>query len=298
MRNGLLVALALTGCADPVSTKTDWVALPSGCFEMGQADGYPEERPVRESCVDAFQMSRTEVTNAQFAAFVAETGYVTLAERADKNNGLPKGSAVFDPRPHSGDLSWWRFMEETSWRRPAGPGGRKAKPRDPVVHVTKVDAEAYAAWVGGRLPTEPEWEYAAKANTQASTDRPLANTWQGVFPTNNTEEDGYRGIAPVGSFPPNSWGLHDMLGNVWELTSTPYSPSHAENDRELAGPNGLDFNQPDTAVTTIKGGSFLCSDNYCSRFRPAARQAQARSLSTSHIGFRVVKSQPASDWEA
>lgn len=281
----------LSACAEEAPTGIDWVSLPGGCFQMGNEHGYPEERPAHEACVDSFSISRTEITNAQFTAFVDATGHVTSAEQPNDALKLRAGSAVFDPRPNDAEPGWWRYVEGANWRLPYGPGGGSAKPDAPVVHVTQDDAAAFAKWAGGRLPTEAEWEFAAqKSGAESDGGAPNANTWDGMFPTLNTQEDGFEGVAPVASFPPNRFGLHDMVGNVWELTNSPYAPSHAVNDRQISGPNGLDFNQPGIPVAVIKGGSYLCAENYCARFRPAARQAQDLKISTSHIGFRVVKS--------
>ena len=275
---------------------------------MGEARAYREESPPHEACVAAFDITVTEITNTQFAAFVAETGYVTRAERgwiADEAGGpgveLPPASAVFSPPKSASprDLSWWRLVEGANWKALTGPGSARPIPDSPVVHVTRQDAEAFAAWAGGRLPTEAEWEYAARGGldgtflswdeteTLARTER--ANTWQGIFPIVNTAKDGYAGLAPVASYPPNDFGLFDMIGNAWEWTASPYSPSHSEVDKALAGPNGLDHSQPGVAVGAIKGGSFLCAASYCYRFRPAARQAQDLAFGTSHIGFRIVR---------
>ena len=286
----------------------DWVALEGGCFTMGETRIYPEEAPRRQACVSAFEVTRTEVTTAQFAAFVEATGYVTQAEKswhADQPDGsrveMPPGSAVFILQAGTApkDLNWWQWVEGANWRSPHGDGSAMPAGDYPIVHVTQADAMAFASWAGGRLPTEAEWEYAARGGTdgallawdeaEAVAAEDKANTWQGIFPVIDTGEDGFAGIAPVASFPANGFGLHDMIGNVWEWTATPYAPSHAERDRTLAGPDGLDFSQPGVPVGTIKGGSYLCAPSYCFRFRPAARQAQDLAYGTSHIGFRLVR---------
>ncbi len=276
---------------------------------MGEMPAYAEEGPPTKTCVEPFEIASHEVTNAQFAAFVEATGYETRAERgwrADEAGGpgidLPPGSAVFvapiaKPR---GNLDWWKFVEEANWRQPAGPKGTtEGLENHPVVHVTREDAQAYADWVGARLPSEAEWEFAARSaptgevSPWADVDEAIrvkgANTWQGVFPMRNTAEDSFEGRAPVGSFPANAFGLYDMIGNVWEWTASPYAPSHSPRDRGIAGERGFDPSQPQNAVGTIKGGSYLCADNYCARFRPAARQAQDLSFGTSHIGFRIAR---------
>ena len=269
---------------------------------MGETRVYPEEGPVHEICVDGFDIARTEITNAQFSEFVDATGYVTRAEkgwRADEDGGpgvdLPKGAAIFDPpegvRPRN--LNWWRWVEDATWRHPNGPGSDAPDPAAPVTHVTLGDAQAFAMWAGARLPSEAEWEYAARGglegqvlawgDAEREARSHMANTWQGLFPIANTKDDGFEGPAPVGSFPANGFGLHDMIGNVWEWTATPYAPSHAERDRELAGETGLDVSQPGIAVGTIKGGSYLCATSYCYRFRPAARGRLRISLMARRI---------------
>ncbi|NOT41833.1 MAG: formylglycine-generating enzyme family protein [Alphaproteobacteria bacterium] len=244
--------------------------IPAGTVTMG-SDVYPEETS-RSVALNGFWIDRTEVTNAEFEAFVKATNYVTVAERKGT-----KGAAVFVLPSGDADLSraanWWRYVEGANWRHPAGPdtsiGGRE---QFPVVAITLEDAAAYAKWKGRRLPTEAEWEHAARAGASALPEREQpknANTWQGVFPIIDTAEDGFTGIAPVGCFKPNAFGLHDMIGNVWEYTADTY-----ENQTPPAH--------------VIKGGSFLCAPNYCLRYRPAARQPQEDGLGTSHVGFRTV----------
>lgn len=265
---------AANACPLPAATgpKPGMVLVPGGTFLMGDTV-YAEEGPPRRVTVTSFWMDRTEVTNAEFAAFVKATGHVTDAERPGQ-----KGAAVFVMPSGSANLSsitsWWRYVEGANWRQPGGPGTSiEGRENDPVVAVTMRDAEAYARWKGNRLPTEQEWEYAARAGAQTPPDHDQpkdANTWQGVFPLVDTAEDGHPGIAPVGCYKPNAWGLYDMVGNVWELTATTY-----------AG------HEPKAQV--IKGGSYLCAPNYCMRYRPAARQAQEADLGTSHVGFRTVR---------
>jgi len=247
------------------------VLIPAGTFAMGDTL-YPEEGPVREVTVRSFWMDRTEVTNAEFAAFVRATGYVTAAERPDQ-----KGAAVFVMPSGSADLSsftsWWRYVDGANWRQPGGAGTSiEGRENYPVVAVTLEDAQAFAQWKGRRLPTEEEWERAARAGATAPPDHEqpkAANTWQGIFPVIDTAEDGFPGMSPVGCFQPNAYGLFDMIGNVWEMTSTTY---------EGQAPK----------AQVIKGGSFLCAPNYCRRYRPAARQPQEADLGTSHVGFRTV----------
>ena len=263
------------------------MAIPAGEYRIGGPVRNPEERPERTVATPGFRIDRHEVTNAQFARFVTETGYVTVAERtpdpADHPDIDPEllvpGSAVFGVDPRQGGF-WWRFVPGADWRHPDGPGsdiaGREAYP---VVHVAYADARAYADWAGADLPGEDEWEIAARDSDHAGTDyawgeafRPggewRANTWQGIFPAIDTGEDGFRGLAPAGCFPPNAFGLYDMIGNVWEWTSTPFDTSRTTG--------------------TIRGGSFLCAPDFCARFRPGARQPQEWDFSASHIGFRTV----------
>lgn len=298
------LALGLAACSQPDSAPRevdfgnaaplDWVALDAACFNLGEDRGYAEEGPEVEACVDSFSITRFEITNAQFAAFVEATGYVTAAEASEQ-----PGSAIFDPvEGVAENLNWWRFETGANWRLPDGPDGLAAHPDAPVIHVTQADAAAFAAWAGGRLPTEAEWEYAARgglegslyswAEAESAALASKANTWQGVFPVLDIADDGHGGLAPVGQYPPNGFGLHDMIGNVWEWTTSPYYGSHQPGDALATYPDGRDPAQPGRAVGVIKGGSFLCARSYCYRFRPAARQAQDLELSTSHIGFRVV----------
>ena len=254
------------------------VSLAAGSAQIGSDKGYPEERPVRRVDIAAFNMDATEVTNGQFARFVNETGYVTSAETIQP--GFDKaGAAVFTP-PNATNPTWWRFVEGANWRQPEGPESSiKSRDSDPVVQVSHEDAKAYAAWAGRALPSEAQWEYAARAGSQTRyvwgetrtiDGKEQANTWQGAFPIQNTEEDGFLRRAPVGCYSPNAFGLYDMIGNVWEWTDTVYRQSESE------------------PVYVIKGGSFLCAENYCRRYRPAARQPQEAGFPTNHIGFRTV----------
>nr|WP_022683510.1 SUMF1/EgtB/PvdO family nonheme iron enzyme [Sphingobium bisphenolivorans] len=246
------------------------VLVPAGTVLLGE-DG--EGRPGRKVAVAAFWIDRHEVTNRQFAAFVAATGYRTAAEREG-------GSAIFVPPAGPVDLnnaaSWWRYRKGADWRHPDGAGSSIEGREDwPVIHVDHEDAAAYARWASAALPDEAQWERAARDDQAASRPpaswayddegHPTANSWQGVFPVRDTGRDGYAGLAPVGCFKGNSFGLHDMVGNVWEWTS------------EQRGRSGL-----------VKGGSYLCAMNYCANFRPAAFQAQELDLGTSHIGFRTI----------
>ncbi len=300
------------------------VELAGATFTMGSADFYPEEAPPHRVTVDAFAIDRYVVTNAEFAAFVDATGYVTVAERpldpadfpgAPPENLVP-GSLVFTPTPGPVDLrhnsQWWTWTPGACWHRPEGTGSHVEQRVDhPVVHVAHEDAAAFAAWVGGRLPTEAEWEYAARggldgaAFTWGDEARPggqtLANTWDGTdFPWRSTGESGYERTAPVGSFPANGFGLHDMAGNVWEWTDDWWTSSHpADPDAPCCGPTNpsggdiegsYDPNQPQFAVPrkVVKGGSHLCADTYCLRYRPAARRPQMIDTGMSHVGFRCA----------
>lgn len=280
------------------------VAIEGGSFVMGQLDVYPEEEgPLREVEVGSFWIDPHEVTNRQFAEFVAATGYVTFAERPvdPALYGMPRerippellapGSAVFTPPPPGSDgARWWTYVPGASWRKPYGPEGRDRADNEPVVHLAYEDMEAYARWRGGRLPSEAEWEFAAKAGQGNATGQPAqANSWQGVFPVVNHGEDGFEGIAPVGCYAPNAFGLYDMIGNVWEMTSDHYAFGH---DPAAPAPGEA------TALPlprVIKGGSFLCAPNYCRRYRPAARSRHEPSLGTSNVGFRLVYDGPVTD---
>jgi formylglycine-generating enzyme len=255
--------------------------IPPGRFNLGEGARYAEEGPPRVVNVKGFWMDTHELTNAEFADFIKATGYKTLAERtppltadAPPEMRLP-GSAVFHA-PTPDDSRWWRWAVGAQWRHPSGPNDRIiGKEMMPVVQITYDDAAAYASWAGKQLPTEAQWEYAARAGKKLppepvdASGTPTANYYQGVFPIRDLGEDGYRGRAPVGCFPPNQFGLYDMIGNVWEWT------------------RDADGRQPQMPV--IKGGSFLCAKNYCARYRPAARQFQERGLGTDHIGVRFVR---------
>ena len=271
------------------------VFIAGGTFRMGSESHQPEERFIHEVHVDGFWIDRHEVTNAQFGEFVDATGYKTLAERGldpKTHPGAPEellapGSVVFiEPTERGPHASWWQYVQGANWRQPAGPGSSIAgKAHHPVVHVAYEDALAYARWRGRSLPTEAQWELAARGGRDGEDDgssafdaqgKPIANTWQGAFPVLNTKEDGYAGTAPVGCFKPNGYGLYDMIGNVWEWTSDEYRSGHF---REAAVRSGS---------RVIKGGSHLCAPNYCSRYRPAARQPQEAELSAAHLGFRTA----------
>lgn len=288
------------------------VAIRGGTFSIGAEAQLPEEQSAEEVKVNGFCMDSHEVTNAQFSQFVRETGYLTVAERPLSVEQFPDltdeerapGSAVFQSVPPGKsiqELSWWHWVPGTSWQHPEGPDSSiKGQENYPVVHVAFEDAQAYAKWAGKSLPSEAQWEFAARGGLKdkifswGNTYSPKkANTWQGEFPVKNTQEDGYFGTAPVGSFPPNGFGLYDMTGNVWEWTMDWYRPGHqlmAHQVNPLVSQQEQSFDPRDPGVVkhVIKGGSFLCARNYCSRYRPAAREAQSPDTGMSHIGFRLV----------
>ncbi|MGL5838212.1 MAG: formylglycine-generating enzyme family protein [Sphingorhabdus sp.] len=271
------------------SVKNDMVFIPGGQFAMGSEDFYPEEAPVRIVNVKGFWIDRHELTNDEFARFVRATGYVTSAERADiagtPTGSMAAGSAVFGPDT-SNDAYSWRWSTGANWRHPEGPASSiDGRGTDPVVQISFEDAAAYARWAGKQLPTEEQWEYAARGGLEGrayawgDTARPggkyRANSYQGPFPIRDTGDDGFAGRAPVGCFDANAYGLYDMTGNVWEWTAS--------------GPRATDPAPDDRPRAVIRGGSFLCSPNYCLRYRPAARQFQERDLGTNHVGVRFVK---------
>ena len=301
----------------------DMVWIPGGTFRMGSDRHYPEEAPSHRAAVDGFWIDRTPVTNRQFKQFVKATGHVTTAEvppdPKDYPGALPHmlyaGSLVFIRPRSTFDLrdwsQWWSFMEGADWRHPYGPRTNiNVLDSHPVVHVSFADALAYAKWVGKDLPTEAEWEFAARGGLDGAEFAwgdeftpggvHMANTWQGDFPRHNHNEDGYEHTSPVKAFPPNGYGLHDMIGNVWEWTCDWWSQKH-EADAPKAcciplnprgGPEAasLDPCQPNIRIPrkVLKGGSHLCAPNYCRRYRPAARHAEAVDTSTSHVSFRCV----------
>jgi formylglycine-generating enzyme required for sulfatase activity len=307
-----------------------WIA--GGTFKRGsELRGYPEEGPVRTASVDGFWMDAYPVTVAEFRAFVLETGYATVASSPldpAKYPGVdPKqlvaGSLVFQKSIGPLDLPaalrqatlpWWRYVRGADWRHPEGPGSHVGtRARHPVVHVAWEDVCAYAAWAGKAIPTEAEWEFAARGGLDGAIftwgddptpdGRAMANTWQGEFPWQNLLLDGFEGTSPVGSFPPNGYGLFDMAGNVWEWTSDYYAPGHTAdtaNGHSCCTPLNPRVESPDSSYDAsdsrsahiprrvIKGGSHLCAPNYCLRYRPAARQPQMEDSSMSHIGFRCI----------
>lgn len=305
--------------------KDDMVLMPASTFWMGSNDHYPEEAPARRVSVDSFALDRTAVTNSAFEAFVEATGYITLAERTPDARMYPgadprllkPGSSVFTPPARPVDLNdafaWWSYIFGADWRHPEGPGSSIDGLADhPVVHVAYADALAYAHWCGKRLPTEAEWECAARGGLDCAPfawgaelepdGQVLANYWRGAFPNRKLKGEPYRRTSPVGAFPANPFGLYDMIGNVWEWTADWYSVQSATASDEVCciprNPRGgteeasRDLNDPgfNFGRKVLKGGSHLCADNYCRRYRPAARYPQTIDTSTSHIGFRCAKS--------
>jgi formylglycine-generating enzyme len=301
----------------------EMVFVSGGTFRMGSDQHYPEEAPSHRVSVDGFWIDRAPVTNREFRRFVEATGHVTFAEQVpdpkDYPGALPDmlraGSLVFNPPSHAIPLNdfsrWWAFRFGATWRKPYGSGSSiKGLDDHPVVHVAYGDAEAYAAWVGKELPTEAEWEFAARGGLEGaefawgdeleSDGRRMANIWQGEFPHKNLSPFAYKRTTPVGTYPPNGYGIVDMIGNVWEWTTDWYSPRHPadalkaccipENPRGGQEHQSYDPAQPQILIPrkVLKGGSHLCAPNYCRRYRPAARHAQPIDTSTSHIGFRCI----------
>jgi len=311
--------------SDDDSHPAGMIWLGGGSFMMGSDRHYPEEAPAHQVTVSGFFMDATPVTNRAFRAFVKATGHVTVAEKKPKAEDYPgalptmlrAGSLVFTPpsKPVA-DMNdwqqWWRFKFGANWRRPYGPASSIAGAMDhPVVHVAYEDALAYAAWAGKELPTEAEWEFAARGGLEGAEfawgdeltpgGHHRANTWQGRFPTENTGEDRYARTSPVTAFPPNGYGLYDMIGNVWEWTADFWSTRHPEaaakaccvplNPRGGPIEQSYDDCQPEIRIArkVLKGGSHLCAPNYCRRYRPAARHAEPVDTSTSHVGFRCIR---------
>jgi formylglycine-generating enzyme required for sulfatase activity len=308
--------------ADPALTK-NMVWIEGGSFLMGSEEFYAEERPVHEVAVDGFWIDEHQVTVAEWRRFIKATGYVTMAERPLDADDYPDadsallvpGSLVFHrtrgPVPLDNYMNWWSYVPGADWRHPEGPNSSlDGRDRHPITHVAWEDVSAYAVWAGKALPTEAEWEFAARGGLEgkvftwgdefAPRGRMMANTWQGEFPWENQLLDKFERTSPVGTFPPNGYGLYDMAGNVWEWTSDFYSPQHDEPQHACCGPaTNPRVTSPDMSYETgrpgeniprrvVKGGSHLCAPNYCLRYRPAARQAQAVETSTGHIGFRCV----------
>ena len=304
-------------------SRADMIFVPGGEFHMGSDKHYPEEAPVHRVNVDAFWIDRAPVTNRHFRKFVNATKHVTFAEIAPRAEDYPgalpymlkAGSLVFSPPKGPVDLKdwsqWWRFKFGADWRRPYGPRSSISGMDDhPVVHVAYRDAEAYARWAGKELPTEAEWEFAARGGLDGAEyawgdeltpgGKHMANTWQGAFPQQNLKQDGFEHTSPVRSFPPNGYGIYDMIGNVWEWTTDFWSTRHPADapkaccvpQNPRGGPEAQSYDpcQPEIRIPrkVLKGGSHLCAPNYCKRYRPAARHAEPIDTSTSHVGFRCI----------
>ena len=301
----------------------DMVWVPGGTFRMGSDRHYPEERPAHPVTVDGFWIDRFPVTNERFGRFVDATGHVTTAEippdPAEYPGARPEmlhaGSLLFVQPDGPVDLgnyaNWWHFRAGTDWRHPQGPGSSLAGlEQHPVVHASYGEAEAFAVWAGRELPTEAEWEFAARGGLDGTAfawgdellpgDRHMANTWQGQFPWQNLVADGYERTSPAGAFPPNGYGLFDMIGNVWEWTADWYRPLHGReaakpccmprNPRVASREDSYDPALPHLRIPrkVVKGGSHLCAPNYCRRYRPAARLPESVDTSASHLGFRCI----------
>jgi formylglycine-generating enzyme len=317
------IAEVSSSLGDRCQRHHDMRFIAGGTFRMGSDRHYPEEAPVHRVAVEGFLIDRTPVTNRQFKDFVRATGHVTFAEIPPDANNYPgallhmlyAGSLVFSPPARIVDLGdwsqWWQFMKGADWRHPYGPKSNiNVLDNHPVVHVAYSDAFAFARWAGKDLPTEAEWEFAARGGLAdaeyawgeefAPCGRHMANTWQGEFPRQNLCTDGFERTSPVTAFPPNGYGVHDMIGNVWEWTSDWYSQRH-EADAQKAccipkNPRGgredesFDPCLPQISIPrkVLKGGSHLCAPNYCRRYRPAARHPESIDTSASHVGFRCV----------
>lgn len=295
--------------------KSEMVMIEGGTFEMG-SNSFQDAQPIHKVTVNSFYMDAHEVTNAQFEAFVKATGYVTVAERPLDPKDFPgadpallvPGSAVFKaPNQVQGlqnHLQWWEYVPDANWRQPEGPNSSiKGRENHPVTQLAYQDAEAYAKWAGKRLPTEAEWEYAAKAgkhqqetyywgSEKLENGKWLANIYQGEFPTKNSKEDGFENTAPVKSFPPNAYGLYDMEGNVWEWCSDYYRPDFYQNSpkENPKGPaDSYDPQEPGAIKRVQRGGSFLCNDNYCERYKAGSRGKGEINSPTNNVGFRCVR---------
>ncbi len=299
------------------------IHIPGGSFTMGADDQYPEEAPAHKVSVDGFWIDPTLVTNKQFKRFVRDTGYVTFSEKKpdpkDYPGALPEmlftGSVVFTPPDHpvpvDTNFRWWHFTKGADWKHPYGVGSSIAGKDDhPVVHIAYADALAYAKWAGKTLPTEAEWEFAARGGHEGRTYAwgdelaPdgvfMANTWHGTFPHENSKVDGFERTSPVGHFPANDFGLYDMIGNVWEWTCDWFGDTHKvdpnkpccapHNPRGVSIEQSLDPSQPQIKIPrkVLKGGSHLCAPSYCKRYRPAARHAHPVDTGTTHLGFRCI----------
>jgi len=305
------------------------VWIPGGEFSMGSddpttalcggQDAMPDARPIHRVQVDGFWMDKTEITNAQFEAFVKATGYLTIAEQTPKAEDFPgappenlvAGSVVFAPPatpvPLNNHLQWWTYIKGANWRHPEGAGtDLKGREHYPAIHIAHPDAMAYAQWAGKRLPTEAEWEFAARGGLSGQLyawgdeltpgGQWMANIYEGKFPINDTGEDGFKGIAPVAQYPPNAYGLHDIAGNVWEWTANWYRPDTYEREaregvaRNPQGPaESFDPSEPGTKKRVHRGGSYLCTDQYCTRYMVGTRGKGEPETGTNHLGFRCVQ---------
>ncbi len=310
-----MLATAPLIAADPVPPEgMAWI--PTGKFSMGSKDGASDEQPVHEVSIRGFFMDKTEVTNEQFEKFVKATSYVTVAERALSKKDIPGLLPEFEGKtlslchkPPAGEVdlrdyrSWWLPVIGANWRHPEGEGSTiVGREKHPVVHVCWDDAMAYCKWADKRLPTEAEWEYAARGGVERQPfmwgkefnpgGKHMANTWQGKFPSVNTGEDGYQSTAPVGSFAPNGYGLQDMAGNVWEWCADFYLPDYyARSPRENPpGPDvSHDPDEPGIVKHVTRGGSWMCVDSYCKGYRPSARMKTSPDTGMQNLGFRCVK---------
>jgi len=324
-------ASTVANAAPPPARRPEgMVWIPGGEFSMGAAEqpgmndvgmkATTDSRPFHRVYVDGFWMDATEVTNAQFATFVAATRYVTVAERTPRAEDFPgappenlvAGAVVFSPPSHAVPLNdhfqWWSYVKGADWRHPEGPESSLAgKDRYPVVHIAYEDASAYAAWAGKRLPTEAEWEFAARGGLSGKLypwgdefmpgGRTMANTHQGHFPDHDDGTDGFRGAGPVGQFPANAYGLHDVAGNVWEWVSDWYRPDYyaelASSGGVARNPQGpatpFDPSEPTEKKRVHRGGSYLCTEQYCSRYMVGTRGKGESNTGTNHLGFRLVK---------
>lgn len=321
--SGAAQTICSSSASSGAALRSQMIYIPGGVFRMGSDSHYPEERPAHQVSVDSFWIDETPVTNRQFREFVQATGYVTFAEippRAEDYPGalphmLRAGSLIFNPPSGPVNLrdwsQWWTYRFGANWRRPYGPGSSiRGLDDHPVVHVSYRDAETYAQWTGKSLPTEAEWEYAARGGLDGAEfawggefmpgGRQMANTWQGTFPYENTSPAQYKRTSPVKAFPPNGYGLYDMIGNVWEWTCDWYAAKHEagpekaccapHNPRGGSEAESYDPCQPQIKIgrKVLKGGSHLCAPNYCRRYRPAARHPEPVDTSTSHVGFRCI----------
>ena len=317
----------IVGSRPPGPDPNGMIWIPAGEFSMGtQEPMFTDTRPIHRVALNGFWMDETEVTNEQFSAFVRATRYVTVAERkprAEDYPGVPPeklvaGSIVFSPPkdavPLNDYMQWWSYVGGADWRHPEGPkSDLEGREKHPVVHIAWEDANAFAKWAGKRLPTEAEFEWAARGGLDRKkyvwgddfkpSGKFQANTFQGNFPNNNTGADGYLATAPVGSFEPNGFGLSDVAGNVWEWCSDWYRAdyyktvsSNGSVARNPAGPaDSSDPNEPGVPKRVTKGGSFLCTDQYCSRYMPGGRGKEAPDTGTNHLGFRLVKDLKTND---